>query len=299
MDRVGTFSDDEARRDFLAALDVAMERWPLHEDRTIETDFGRTAISIVPGEGAGDPVVLLQGGGSTIAIWSLLAAAWRSDRSVVAIDTVWDAGRSEQLAPVRDGRDASAWLDAVLDGAGIAHAHLVGYSYGAWLAMQHAARAPERLRSVTAIEPPGALVDLPPAAWAHMLRMLVGGTEQYRTYLAWVRGGRLPDSTMLDLLLAARRSFTARGTPRPARLSREDWRGMRVPLAVVLAGRSRLVPTGRATRVVRRRAPSAELHVLPAASHAVLVDEPETLVDVVASFAALHDPSPHVEVHDA
>ncbi len=286
---VGKFENARSEEHFLDAFDKAMAKWPDREDRSVETSFGSTTVSTVCSSGTGDPLVLLQGGGSTVAVWDRFAEAWQLDRPIIAVDTVWDAGRSVQRPPVGDGRDAATWLEETLAGLDIDRAHLVGYSYGGWVALNHAVEAPERLLSVTAIEPPGAIVRMPVRAWWKMLRMLLGDDEQYRAYLTWVRGGRLPESTMLDLLMAARTDFVQRGTPRPTRLTNDQWIGIRTPLTIMLGGRSRLVPSMRASKVVRGVSPHAELHILPDASHAVLVDEPQAVIDRVREFVARHD----------
>lgn len=286
---VGSFTDDSSRAHFLSAFDKAMAGWPEHIDRIVETSFGSTMASTTRRSGKANPVVLLQGGGSTIAAWARFAEVWQHDRPVIAIDTVWDAGRSVQSRPLTDGADAAVWLDETLAGLGVDHAHLVGYSYGGWVALNQAVQKSDRLRSVTAIEPPGTITGIPAGAWWRMLRMMLGDERQYRSYLAWVRGGRLPESAMLDVMLAARTDFVQRGSPRPRRITTQQWRKIRTPLNVVLGGRSRFVSSRTASAVLHRDAPQAEVQVLPEASHAVLVDEPERLIDGFRRFAQRHD----------
>jgi|SRR5690625_3575037 len=189
------------------------------------------------------------------------------ERPVIAIDTVWDAGRSVQTRPVLDGKESATWLDETLAGLGVDQAHLVGYSYRAWVALNQAVEAPTRVRTVTAIEPCGTITPLPVGAWIRMIGMLLGGERQHRGYLRWVRGGRLPDSTMLELLLSARSAFRQFGSPRPRLVSAEQWSELRMPLTVVLGGRSRLVAAAAAEEKLRREVPKAEVEVLSDASH--------------------------------
>ncbi|MFV0533740.1 MAG: alpha/beta fold hydrolase, partial [Cumulibacter sp.] len=164
------------------------------------------------------PLVLLQGDGSTAAIWTNLAATWTQNRPITAIDTIWDAGRGLQPAPIPDGAHAAAWLAEVVDGLGYDCFHLLGYSYGAWLALEFASRHSDRLHTCTAIEPPAAIAPIPLTAWWRILRMIVGGERAFRSYLSWVRGGVLPDAASLELLLSAQRDFTPRGSPPPRAL---------------------------------------------------------------------------------
>ncbi|MGO2519100.1 MAG: alpha/beta fold hydrolase [Microbacterium sp.] len=288
-DQVGSFTDDATRAHFLRAFDSAMATWPEREDHRVETSFGATMVSLTGPIGERAPVVLVQGGGSTIASWAPFAEAWRDERPVIAIDTVWDAGRSVQSRPVRSGAEAAAWLEEVLAALEVDRAHLVGYSYGGWVALNHAVHAPGRLLSVTAIEPPGAITGIPLAAWWRMLWMLFGDERQHRAYLKWVRGGRLPESAMLDVMIAARTDFVQRGTPRPTRITKEQWAHLAPPATVVLGGTSRFISTNAATAVLRRDAPQVDVDVLSEAGHAVLVDEPDRLIENFRLFARSHD----------
>lgn len=110
----------------------------------------------------------------------LTAMAWDDSdhRPVIAIDTIWEAGRSTQLTPMASGDPVSQWLDEVLEGLGLDSLHLLGYSYGAWAALNQVLRAPDRLAAVTAIDPPGAITGIPLPAWARMIRLMRGSREE-------------------------------------------------------------------------------------------------------------------------
>src|SRR5207245_1561746 len=84
-------------------------------------------------------------------------AALSASHPVYAIDTITDPGRSSQSAPVRNGEDLAAWLAEVLDALHLDRVHLVGLSYGGWLALNQAHRSSNRIASVTAVDPVGAL----------------------------------------------------------------------------------------------------------------------------------------------
>jgi pimeloyl-ACP methyl ester carboxylesterase len=50
---------------------------------------------------------------------------------------------------------ARSWLDELLAKLSDRPAHLVGFSYGGWVAMNQAIRAPGRLASITLLDPAG------------------------------------------------------------------------------------------------------------------------------------------------
>lgn len=288
VDDVGRFRDNEAEERFGRLLRSAMATWPAHRDRTVNTSFGVTAFTETVDSGEGAPLVLLQGGSSTPALWAELARGWSHDRPVIAIDTIWDAGRGIQCRAVPDGAASVTWLNDVLDGIGYGRVHLLGYSYGGWLALEYAAAHSERLLSTTAIEPPMAITGMPLCAWWRMMRMLVGGERAFRSYLSWVRGGGLPSGEALELLVSAQTDFVRRGSPRPRRLTDEDWQRIVSPLMILLGVDSKLVPA-RAAAHASERSRDADVHVIPHAGHAVPTDQPATIAALVRDFLARVD----------
>jgi pimeloyl-ACP methyl ester carboxylesterase len=154
-----------------------------------------------------------------------------------------------------------------------------------WLGRTEPARPlpPPASRASLRWTPPGSLAPIPLGTWARMLAMLLGDEERYRSYLAWVRGGKLPESTTLDLLIASRREFVQAGTPRPQRIAPSEWAAFDSRVAVLLGGKSRFVPR-RAEATLRRRAPESEVKRFPNASHALLVDEAEAITQYVNTF---------------
>lgn len=280
---VGAFKNDQARERFGALLQAAMARWPDRRDIGVDTSFGRTIVSETLDSGDGAPLILLQGGSSTSSIWADFAREWSRSRPVMAIDTVWDAGRSTQDRPVSNGAEATAWLDETLDGMGCDRVHLLGYSYGGWLALEYAARRAGRLHSTIAIEPPGAITGIGLAAWWRIGRMIIGGDREFRSYLSWIRGGGLPDAEALALLTSAQTDFVRRGSPLPRRLSADDWKQISQPLMILVGGTSQLVPRS-ATARVAEQAPQAEIQVIERAGHAVLTEDPTSVISLVDDF---------------
>lgn len=288
-EQVGGFRDERAREEFVGRYRTAMERWPYHHDRVVTTSYGDTAVHVC-GDGDGHPLVLLHGGNGTSASWAGNVVHWRTERPVYAIDTLGDAGHSVQEKPMRTPEDLSRWLTDVLTALGLESVHLLGLSYGGWIALNQAARDPSRLRTVTAIEPVRAIAGTRLAAWLRLLRLLAANSDAARLdYLRWVRAGRLPDEPMLSLLLSAQRDYVQRGTTRPQRLTDAQLAGVDLPLLVLLGGRSPLTPVRRTVRRLRKQRPSAGMRVLPHASHGLPADAPEETSSLVADFLRRHD----------
>lgn len=152
-------------------------------------------------------VVLLPGTLSTAAQLDRLAAALAApgDLTVHALDR--RGSGSSRLATARplDVAVHVADLVAYLDARGIERASLVGVSFGGVLALETAARRPDRVASVVAYEPPyGAIAEPTDRAWFEALAAATaaahrtgGPAAAAETFLRAVAGDaaweRLPD----------------------------------------------------------------------------------------------------------
>jgi pimeloyl-ACP methyl ester carboxylesterase len=104
--------------------------------------------------GRGEPLLLLHPLGGSIVVWEPLLPRLAEERDVIAVDMP-GFGQSPSLA---DGGEPSppglaAGVAAFLDSLGISHAHLVGNSVGAWVAIELARAG--RAHSITGIAPAG------------------------------------------------------------------------------------------------------------------------------------------------
>lgn len=117
---------------------------------TINCDGSRICYAAA---GFGEPVVLLHCTGSSSAQWQALSAQLEGRYRVLAPDLHGhgEAGPWSGQGPLTLAH-AAALVDAVLSDPG-APVHLIGHSYGGALALHMAMERPERVRSLTLIEP--------------------------------------------------------------------------------------------------------------------------------------------------
>src|SRR4051812_41292726 len=172
------FSRESARERFLSTYDDLLRRlWPVPvQAEDIPTAAGTVRV-YRSGPAGDDPVVLLAGAGGNALGWHPCVAALSNSRPVIAVDPLGEPGRSVQTQPIPDAAGAIRWLDDVLVAVDARRAHLVGSSYGGWLALEYERGHPGRGAA-------GGLVD--PAG----LEPLPGGPEAARGGpIAAVRGG--------------------------------------------------------------------------------------------------------------
>ncbi|HEV8388922.1 MAG TPA: alpha/beta fold hydrolase, partial [Dongiaceae bacterium] len=100
--------------------------------------------------GRGEAVILVHGVGMAAEIWSPQIEALSREYDIIAYDVL---GHGGSTLPPADARlsDYADQLLAVMDGLGIAGAHIVGHSMGALVALEFALLHPDRVRSVAAL----------------------------------------------------------------------------------------------------------------------------------------------------
>ncbi|MFD5269887.1 alpha/beta fold hydrolase [Streptomyces sp. NPDC058335] len=258
---------------FRAAYGKVLAKWPAdRESVTVPTPFGPAHVNACGPRDAPPLVLLPGGGGATSASWYAQAAEPGRDRRVLAVDLVGAAGLSGTdggPAP-RTVEDLVVWLDAVLDGLGVREVSLGGHSYGAWIALHYAMRAPGRVRRLFLLDPTQCFAGYTAAYLLHALPMLLRPTpRRVRAFLAWETGGAALDPDWLRLQEAAAGFPAAKPVTGP-RPSPERLRGLDVPVLLFVAANSRTHDTWQVTTRAGELLPRVETVVLPDVSHHAL-----------------------------
>src|SRR5689334_4406576 len=103
--------------------------------------------------GADTPVVLLPGRTSGVPMWATNLRGLMAQRTVYALDALGDAGMSVQTRAIESSADQGAWIEETFAGLGLTRVHLVGHSFGGWLAANYAAWHPARVQTLDLLEP--------------------------------------------------------------------------------------------------------------------------------------------------
>jgi pimeloyl-ACP methyl ester carboxylesterase len=252
---------------FLAAYDAVLNRWSVPVQMLeLVSEFGTTHVNAC-GPASGQPLVLLNGGGTTAAVWFANVASLSRIRRVYAVDRIGEAGGSQPGdRPISSSADLLDWLDGVLDGLGAAKAELCGHSYGGSIALSYALRAPGRVTRLVLLDPTGCLAGFSASYLMHAAPLLARpSASRAARFLAWETGGVEIEPAWLDLYKLSA-EFPAR---RPVTIKRPDQTelaGCQVPTLVLLAGASRAHDLTR-VEAGARLLPRAEVKALAGVSH--------------------------------
>ncbi|CAM5617826.1 Carboxylesterase YbfK [Streptomyces alboniger] len=212
------------------------------------------------------------------------------DRPVYAVDTPGDPGRSVQREPIHQPERAAQWLDETLAGLGLERVHLVGSSYGGWLALNQAHRRPKRLASVTLLDPGGLeKVGMRFFVWIFASLFATFAPKALRPRLAaWLEQPVLVMPELRTMVRAAGRAYRIR-RPAPLPLSEAELSTIRTPLYLVLGKRSLLLHPQRQMERVPRLIPGARAEIVTGTGHGPQIDHAEEMNRRMLNFMASVD----------
>jgi pimeloyl-ACP methyl ester carboxylesterase len=287
---LGSFTDDNARTRFLDLYERLFQQlWPEPvKAEDVPTTFGPTRVYRA-GRDRGRPIVLLSGAGGNSLMWHRYIRPLGEHHPVVAVDTIGEAGASVQEAPVQDGRDGAKWLDEVLAGLNVDAAHVVGCSYGGWLAMNHEIHTPGRIAGLVLLDPAGFALPGPRFyGWALAGALAGLAPRALRPRLArLVANGTILETEIMSLIPAIARY--RRRLPNALVFSDDELRTLRTRSLCLLAARSALHRSRTTAERVTRLVPAARVEIVPRTGHALPMDRPDLVVERILGFVSEED----------
>lgn len=293
--QVGHFRTAQASEDYRAAYEQALALMPTPTrvlDLTTSLGIVRVYEWVNP-DTPGAPVVLLPGRGSGVPMWSQNLPSLLAERTVYALDAIGDAGLSAQTAPLTSLAHQAVWIDETLAGLGIERAHIVGHSFGAASAASLAVNRPDRVATLTLLEPAfvlrwppvstllwsiPALLPFLPQSWRDAAIARIAGEDP---------GAIDPDDPVARMITLGGTGYSAHlPTPRP--LSDAELQGLGMPVYVGLAGASPITE-GAESLAKAELIPEVTAKVWPGTTHSLPMQVAEPLAAELAAFWASHD----------
>lgn len=282
---VGHWRSSDGRHAYVQAYDRAMGLLPGPTlTRDIPTSLGsvRAYGWTSPEHRERTPVVLLPGMMSGTPQWAEQVADIAARRDVYTFDALGDTGLSPQTVPMTRYEDQAVWVEETLGGLGLARAHVVGHSFGGATGMIHAQRHPERVATLTLLEPAFTL-DYPPPSiffWATVATLPVPGSWRDRA-LAEI-GGVEPEEVAADepvgRMIALGSEHFSGALPTPSPRDDATLRALPMPVYVGIAERSSLAG-GQEAAQRARLIPRARVETWPDTTHSLPFQTGPALVE--------------------
>ena len=252
--------EDELSREAFAEPPTAID---------IDGDVGTTRV--YGWQGSGEPLVLLHGMGGTGLMWAPLLPAL-GDHTIYAIDQMGDVGRSVHRVGFRDADHLATWLDSVLQALELPRAHLVGNSYGAFVALNQALRAPGRVASISLLDP-GGLAPLSPRFFLWGAKVFAAAYLPTRLRLRAATRLRMPlleDRRINRMIFFGQRHHRFR-VPFPTPLDDAQLRAIAAPTLLLIGAESEIYRPAKA--LARAQAiPNLDATIIPDVGHALPID---------------------------
>ncbi|MGE2724825.1 alpha/beta fold hydrolase [Mycolicibacterium pulveris] len=288
----GGFRNADARRHYLAAYDelrvLSSTPTVVHD---VPTGFGTVRV-YQHGPSDGVPLVLVHGFFLTSAMWWEQVAGLTGYFTVFALDMLGQPGASIQSKTMFTPVHCARAIDEVLAGLSLRKVHLVGHSYGGWLATHTAARAPALLATVTLVDPASTVARTSARFWKNLaLIMSRPHSARAETAAAWIAGCPAPGSPIDRLARLFTAGFAAFAPPvrtAPLRFASDRLlRSVKVPVQVLLAGDT-VHDSDKGIQRIRSVVPAWRYHLWPNASHALPIEMADETNACIRQFAIEH-----------
>jgi len=240
--------------------------------------------------GAGPPLLLLHGLGSSTADWSLQLPAFAPHFEVLALDARGHGRSSKPPGPYSVpmlAADTAAFLEALA----IPAAHVLGLSMGGMIGLQLALDRPDLVKSLVVVN---SAPELTARTWRE--KLLIGQRLALVSLLSPRGVGRFlsrrlfprPEQAPLRALMAARFAQNDKRAYLAAMRALINWSVMdrlsdlRCPTLVVAGDQDYTPPAYKETYTAQ--IPDARLVVIEDSRHATPIDQPERFNQVVLDF---------------
>src|SRR6201992_623617 len=258
----GNWVSEAARDRFMAAYERAFARWPQPcEEFDVETATTTTRVHAYRPRPVQNPAVLLHG--FNAASWYPQVAALAEAGPVYGVDVPGNPNPSVARALLTPPENCAARLDELLGKLSDRPAHLVGFSYGGWIAMNQALRAPGRIASITLLDPAGLTkLDARFWWWFSISGLATLAPMPLRRPLArWLDSPVMLEPELIKVMWAGSRGF--RMEPKfPGVLTNDELRAVTVPVLLVTGARSGVLTPAEA-QPRGRLMPDAEVGIVP------------------------------------
>jgi pimeloyl-ACP methyl ester carboxylesterase len=293
---VGYWRTPEGQRTYIKTYEEAMKLLPApSKTLDISTDFGVVRVYewITEKTQVATPIILLPGRSAGVPMWLNNLPDFVTERPVYAMDALGDAGMSVQTVRIKDGTDQATWLHQVLMNLTLTKVHMVGHSFGGWAAANYATQHPERVASLTLLEPvfvfqglniqiiiktiPAAIPFLPRSWRESMLKEIGGVTE-------------IDLTDPVARMIAEGTEYYAQKLPGlPEQITPEQMQTWKMPVYVAMADKSAMHDSEKAVAVARSNIKHVQVKNWSGATHSLPMEFPDEINTKVLSFMNASD----------
>ncbi len=278
------FKTPERKARFVAAYDAALSLWPApYELIYAPTRFGRTHV-VASGPPAAPAVVLLHGVLAGATMWYPQVAELSRHFRVYAVDILGDVNKSEPVNLPGTKAQAAEWLASVFGALNIVQAHIVGISFGSFVALNFAIHAPARVRKIVVMAPAACFAPYTARFLAYTISTALS-RHPIQSVLRWaVAKGNVVDNPVIDQMAAALKFGQMRAKVIPGVFSDAELRRVAAPTLLMVGDHDVCCDPKATVARARRLIPNVETEIVPRAGHLLSMEQPERVNASILQF---------------
>lgn len=289
-EQIGKWRSEEGKREYEAAYSAAMQQMPPYEKEfNIETEFGTVRAYRWDTDKTRDktPIVLLPGRTSGVPMWSENLDGLIAERPVYAMDALGDSGMSTQTKPITSDEDQAKWIEQTLAGLELDNVHILGHSFGGWTAANYASHYPDRLASLSLLEPVRVFTDMNLSVYISSIPASLPFLPQsWRNhFLEQVSGeGELDTSDPMARMIAAATDHYGSALPLPGLITPDQMQAWNMPVYVAMGADSFMHDSAKAVEVAEENIKNLEIRNWPGGTHSLPMEESQRINAELLTF---------------
>jgi pimeloyl-ACP methyl ester carboxylesterase len=270
----------------MAAYNATLAGWPVtYEEQDIPTRYGTTHI-ISSGTKAAKPLLLLHGQDSTSTSWIYNITALSRAFRIYAVETIGDMGKSRPTVLPKSRELYAGWLSDVLEGLKLTKTHLVGMSYGGFLAFNFALAFPKQVDQMVQLAPGIPNFGPPTGQWANygLPMMLLPSRSTIKRFIqgASLKGYSIKDPIHEQMIIGMM-NMKHVSFMRPV-FTEEELMRLEVPALLLIGEYEIMYEPQKALDCACRLIPGLQGKIVPKAGHMLNSDQPEIVDELILNF---------------
>ncbi|MBI4813637.1 MAG: alpha/beta hydrolase [Methanobacterium sp.] len=288
---IGRWVSLEGQEEYNYAYNLAMKSMPEPTQvYNVLTSFGTVRVYKWGSEDKidiGKPIVLLPGRSSGVPMWYLNINDFVNSRIVYAFDALGDAGMSVQTSPIKNSEEQALWINEVLTELRLTKIHAVGHSFGGWLVANYASMYPERIESISLIEPVFTFQSIKPI-------LIIKSIPYNLKFLpkSWRQGliKEISGTDNIDRLDPVARMIDDGTTnyimklPIPKQITKEQMQNWTFPVFLALAGKSPIHDSNKAIQVAKTNVKNLTGKVWEYGTHSLPMEYSKLIDEAIIDF---------------
>jgi len=260
-----------------------LAKWPVaYQIKILDGVYGKT-FCLQCGKSDNPPLVLLHGLAVNSTSFMANIEALSQKFCVYLLDFPGGAGRSIPKYKVMGESAVALWLQEAIQGLETRKVHLLGVSFGAWLAIKFALEQGDMLASLHLVAPP-ALAGKARLTFAMLWRMILIGltlTEEKALLLCQLLAApnyRVNKDTVKSIYLGLK--YTKSYKDKGHKQDKQSCSQLKLPINIVMGEHDKLCDPDS----LRPYFPHAEMAIIKGAGHLINEEQPELFSAAISNF---------------